>query len=289
MMMQRIRRGALVSVTLLLSCSSPEGGQQGQPTRGGRLRRSGQPRARVARARPVLAVEGVSGSKPRPIGQRRSKCIRHRAARAPRARAAVQGRALRPRAPAAPPPQEVDPARAVRAAWRATGGSGGRGAGGSSSSAGRSAPDAGSSSRRGRRRCLFHVRTRAPRSGSPRPDRDTTSKATSRTGRSPSQRLDVIYPNAAGPKGTTTLPGVIMFHGGGWTDNKPAALKASMSSFFSRFLKHGFLVWRGVASPGRWQRADGAIAPAADRMRSRPPSGSGITWTTITSTRPDTS
>jgi hypothetical protein len=28
------------------------------------------------------------------------------------------------------------------------------------------------------------------------------------------QRLDVMYPNGAGPNGTTTLPGVIMFHGG---------------------------------------------------------------------------
>jgi acetyl esterase/lipase len=77
------------------------------------------------------------------------------------------------------------------------------------------------------------------------------------------QRLDVMYPNAAGPKGTTTLPGVIMFHGGGWTDNKPAALKASMSSFFSRFLKHGFLVCN-VEYRLADGTADGAIAPAAD-------------------------
>jgi acetyl esterase/lipase len=78
------------------------------------------------------------------------------------------------------------------------------------------------------------------------------------------QRLDIIYPNAAGPKGTTTLPGVIMFHGGGWTDNKPAALKASMSSFFSRFLKHGFLVCN-VEYRLADGTADGAIAPAADQ------------------------
>jgi acetyl esterase/lipase len=78
------------------------------------------------------------------------------------------------------------------------------------------------------------------------------------------QRLDVIYPNAAGPKGTTTLPGVIMFHGGGWTDNKPAALKASMSSFFSRFLKHGFIVCN-VEYRLADGTADGAIAPAADQ------------------------
>ncbi len=78
------------------------------------------------------------------------------------------------------------------------------------------------------------------------------------------QRLDVIYPNAAGPKGTTTLPGVIMFHGGGWVDNKPAALKASMSSFFSRFLKHGFIVCN-VEYRLADGTADGAIAPAADQ------------------------
>jgi acetyl esterase/lipase len=78
------------------------------------------------------------------------------------------------------------------------------------------------------------------------------------------QRLDVMYPNAAGPKGTVTLPGVIMFHGGGWVDNKPAALKASMSSFFSRFLNHGFLVCNV-----EYRLADGtpngATAPAADQ------------------------
>jgi acetyl esterase/lipase len=78
------------------------------------------------------------------------------------------------------------------------------------------------------------------------------------------QRLDVMYPNADGPKGTTTLPGVIMFHGGGWTDNKPAALKASMSSFFSRFLKHGFLVCN-VEYRLADGTANGAIAPAADQ------------------------
>jgi acetyl esterase/lipase len=78
------------------------------------------------------------------------------------------------------------------------------------------------------------------------------------------QRLDVMYPNADGPQGTTTLPGVIMFHGGGWTDNKPAALKASMSSFFSRFLKHGFLVCN-VEYRLADGTANGAIAPAADQ------------------------
>jgi acetyl esterase/lipase len=78
------------------------------------------------------------------------------------------------------------------------------------------------------------------------------------------QRLDVIYPNGAGPSGTTTLPGVIMFHGGGWTDNRPQALKASMSSFFSRFLKHGFIVCN-VEYRLADGTANGAIAPAADQ------------------------
>jgi acetyl esterase/lipase len=78
------------------------------------------------------------------------------------------------------------------------------------------------------------------------------------------QRLDVIYPNGAGPTGNVILPGVIMFHGGGWTDNKPAALKASMSSFFSRFLKHGFLVCN-VEYRLADGTANGATAPAADQ------------------------
>jgi acetyl esterase/lipase len=78
------------------------------------------------------------------------------------------------------------------------------------------------------------------------------------------QRLDVIYPNGAGPTGTTSLPGVIMFHGGGWTDNRPQALKASMSSFFNRFLQHGFLVCN-VEYRLADGTANGAIAPAADQ------------------------
>ncbi|HVZ87574.1 MAG TPA: prolyl oligopeptidase family serine peptidase [Polyangia bacterium] len=78
------------------------------------------------------------------------------------------------------------------------------------------------------------------------------------------QRLDVMYPNGAGPTGNVTLPGVIMFHGGGWTDNRPAALKASMSSFFSRFLKHGFLVCN-VEYRLADGTANGATAPAADQ------------------------
>jgi acetyl esterase/lipase len=78
------------------------------------------------------------------------------------------------------------------------------------------------------------------------------------------QRLDVIYPNGAGPGSATPLPGVIMFHGGGWTDNRPQALKASMSSFFDRFLKHGFIVCN-VEYRLADGTANGAIAPAADQ------------------------
>jgi acetyl esterase/lipase len=82
-------------------------------------------------------------------------------------------------------------------------------------------------------------------------------------GPSTMQRLDVMYPDGQGPQGTGTLPGVIMFHGGGWTDDRPQSLKASMSSFFGRFLKHGFIVCNV-----EYRLADGtpngAIAPAAD-------------------------
>jgi acetyl esterase/lipase len=77
------------------------------------------------------------------------------------------------------------------------------------------------------------------------------------------QRLDVIYPTGGGPNATTKLPGVIMFHGGGWIDNRPQALKASMSSFFDRFLKHGFIVCN-VEYRLADGTANGATAPAAD-------------------------
>ena len=70
----------------------------------------------------------------------------------------------------------------------------------------------------------------------------------------PEQRLDVLYPPTAGPKGTQKLPGVIMFHGGGWIQGD----KATMSSFYSRFLAHGFIV-----CTVEYRVADQAIAPAA--------------------------
>jgi acetyl esterase/lipase len=74
----------------------------------------------------------------------------------------------------------------------------------------------------------------------------------------PAQRLDVIYPPGAGPNGTMTLPGVIMFHGGGWIEGD----KQTMSSFYNRFLAHGFLVCN-VEYRVADGSATGAIAPAA--------------------------
>jgi acetyl esterase/lipase len=74
----------------------------------------------------------------------------------------------------------------------------------------------------------------------------------------PAQRLDVIYPPGAGPTGTVTLPGVIMFHGGGWIEGD----KQTMSSFYNRFLAHGFLVCN-VEYRVADGSATGAIAPAA--------------------------
>jgi acetyl esterase/lipase len=74
----------------------------------------------------------------------------------------------------------------------------------------------------------------------------------------PRQRLDVLYPKGAGPHGTQTLPGVIMFHGGGWIQGD----KATMSSFYTRFLSHGFVVCT-VEYRVADDSADGAIAPAA--------------------------
>lgn len=72
------------------------------------------------------------------------------------------------------------------------------------------------------------------------------------------QRLDILYPKQAGPSGNQTLPGVIMFHGGGWIQGD----KATMSSFYSRFLSHGFVVCT-VEYRVADSSANGAIAPAA--------------------------
>jgi acetyl esterase/lipase len=73
----------------------------------------------------------------------------------------------------------------------------------------------------------------------------------------PEQRLDVMYPTNGGPQATSKSPGVIMFHGGGWIRGD----KATMSSFYSRFLQHGFVV-----CSAEYRVADGDpshIAPAA--------------------------
>ncbi len=79
------------------------------------------------------------------------------------------------------------------------------------------------------------------------------------------QRLDVIYPPTAGPKGTQTLPVVLMFHGGGWVHsytNNYGSGKDHMSTFFDRFLAHGFMVCNAEYRVND-NTADGAPAPAA--------------------------
>ncbi|MEO8215388.1 MAG: alpha/beta hydrolase, partial [Myxococcales bacterium] len=74
----------------------------------------------------------------------------------------------------------------------------------------------------------------------------------------PAQRLDVLYPDGAGPGGSQLLPGVIFFHGGGWTGSD----KTGAPFWLERYLKHGFVV-----ATVEYRRADGsstgAIAPAA--------------------------
>jgi acetyl esterase/lipase len=79
------------------------------------------------------------------------------------------------------------------------------------------------------------------------------------------QRLDVIYPPTAGPKGTTILPAVVMFHGGGWVHsytNNYGSGKDHMSTFFDRFLAHGFMVCNAEYRVND-NTVDGAPAPAA--------------------------
>jgi acetyl esterase/lipase len=77
------------------------------------------------------------------------------------------------------------------------------------------------------------------------------------------QRLDVIYPTTAGPKGTQVLPAVVMFHGGGWIHGwKEANGKDHMSTFFDRFLAHGFMVCNAEYRVND-NTSTGAVAPAA--------------------------
>lgn len=79
------------------------------------------------------------------------------------------------------------------------------------------------------------------------------------------QRLDIIYPTGAGPKGTQVLPMVIMFHGGAWIHsytNDYGSGKDHMSTFFDRFLAHGFMVCNAEYRVNDGT-VDGAVAPAA--------------------------
>ena len=111
----------------------------------------------------------------------------------------------------------------------------------------------------------------------PPPVRDTTSKVPISSapgytvegnypyGSLTAQRLDVIYPSGAGPKGTKVLPAVLMFHGGGWIHsytNNYGSGKDHMSTFFDRFLAHGFIVFNAEYRVNDGT-ADGAPAPAA--------------------------
>jgi acetyl esterase/lipase len=83
-------------------------------------------------------------------------------------------------------------------------------------------------------------------------------------GSHPSQMLDMLYAKNAGPKGAGLYPGVIMFHGGGWIRTD----KATMSSFYNRYLAHGFVVCNveyrmaGKDAAGAYT-ATSALAPAA--------------------------
>jgi acetyl esterase/lipase len=83
-------------------------------------------------------------------------------------------------------------------------------------------------------------------------------------GSHPQQMLDMIYAKNAGPNGAGPYPGVIMFHGGGWIRTD----KATMSSFYNRFLAHGFVVcnveYRMASKDGSGAyTATSALAPAA--------------------------
>jgi len=85
-------------------------------------------------------------------------------------------------------------------------------------------------------------------------------------GPEPSQRLDVIYPNGAGPKGTQRLPVVLMFHGGAWIHsytNDYGSGKDHMTTFFNRYLAHGFMVCNAEYRVNDSPPVDGAPAPAA--------------------------
>ena len=147
-------------------------------------------------------------------------------------------------------------------------------------------------SRRQRRR-VGRSRRRGRHGGQlPPPVRDTASKVpiSSASGYTvegnypygplTAQRLDVIYPSGAGPKGTKILPAVLMFHGGAWIHsytNNYGSGKDHMSTFFNRFLAHGFIVFNAEYRVNDGT-ADGAPAPAAVEDALARPSGAGTTW-----------
>jgi len=79
------------------------------------------------------------------------------------------------------------------------------------------------------------------------------------------QRIDVLYPTNGGPKATVRLPMVLMFHGGAWIHsytNDYGSGKDHMTTFFDRFLAHGFMVCNAEYRVND-NTADGAPAPAA--------------------------
>ena len=79
------------------------------------------------------------------------------------------------------------------------------------------------------------------------------------------QRIDVLYPINGGPRASALLPMVLMFHGGGWIHsytNDYGSGKDHMTTFFDRFLAHGFLVCNAEYRVND-NTVDGAPAPAA--------------------------
>ena len=77
-------------------------------------------------------------------------------------------------------------------------------------------------------------------------------------------RLDVLYPSDAGPKGTRTLPAVLIFHGGGWTHNfENGNGKNTVSGFSDRFLAHGFLVFTADYRVANKSSPEAGFAPDA--------------------------
>lgn len=143
------------------------------------------------------------------------------------------------------------------------GGNGGSGNGGSGASAAGSTSSAGSSPTFPLDPPVADKASRVPAS---KASGAYTVEANFAYGPEPSQRLDVIYPSAAGPKGTQRLPVVLMFHGGAWIHsytNDYGSGKDHMTTFFNRYLAHGFLVCNAEYRVNDSPPVDGAPAPAA--------------------------